>query len=159
MLRLELQKVPIFCPPTASLDYVGLVGSNLNQLLKKWYRNYTASRDLPHFFPQRLLLWLVLYPLIVLIAFNWNYLIADWRMDSPLYLGHVTKIAAVLPGLFYVVVRGIVLPLRRGVGIWHLLPFRFILITVICFMADVVKILVFTIPKRIRNDNTLETDC
>jgi glycosyltransferase involved in cell wall biosynthesis len=147
MLRLKLHKVPVVCPPRASSDYIGLIDSTMKQLLKKWYRNYTASRDLPHFFPQRLLLWLVLYPLIVLIAFNWNYLIADWRMDSPLYIGHVTKIVAVLPGLGYLGVRGILLPLKRGVGIWRLLPFRFIAITGICFMADVVKVLVFSIPK------------
>ena len=158
MLRLELFKVPIVCPPSASIDYVGMIGSNMKQLLKKWYRNYTASRDLPHFIPQRLLLWLVLYPLIVLIAFNWNYLIADWRMDSPLYIGHVTKIVAVLPVLGYVGVRGIVLPLRRGVGIWRLLPFRFIAITVICFVADVVKVIVFSSPMRKRDVITLEID-
>jgi hypothetical protein len=158
MLRLELLKVPIVCPPTVSIDYVGLIGSNIKQLLKKWYRNYTASRDLPHFFPQRLLLWLVLYPLLVLIAFNWNYLIADWRMDSPLYIGHVTKIVAFLPVLGYVIVRGIVLPLKRGVGIWRLLPVRFILVTLICFMADVVKVLVFSIPKRKQDANTRDLD-
>ena len=99
MLRLEVLKIPIGYSPSALVDYVGLIDSNAKQLLKKWYRNYTASRDLPHFFPQKLLLWLVLYPLLILIAFNWNYLIADWRMDSPLYIGHVTKIVAILPGL------------------------------------------------------------
>ena len=148
ILRLELLKVMVVCPPGALIDYVGLIDSSMKQLLKKWYRNYRESRDLPHFFPQKLLLWLVLYPLIVLIAFNWNFLIADWRMDSPMYIGHVTKIVAILPVLGYVGVRGILLPLKRGVGIWRLLPLRFIAITVICFMADVVKMLVFSIPKR-----------
>ena len=148
MLRLELLKVPVVCPPKASIDYVGLIDSNMEQLLKKWYRNYTESRELPHFFPQRLLLWFVLYPLVILIAFNWNYLIADWRMDSPLYFGHVTKIVVVLPVLGYIGLRGIVLPLKRGVGIWLLLPIRFIAITAICFTADVVKLLVLSKPKR-----------
>ena len=156
MLRLELLKVSVVCPPKASIDYVGLIDLNMKLLLRKWYRNYTASRDLPHFLPQRLLLWLVLYPLIVLIAFNWNYLIADWRMDSPLYIGHVTKIVAILPVLCYVGVRGIMLPLKRGVGIWRLLPVRFIAITLICFMADVVKVLVFSIPKREHDTSTLD---
>ena len=45
MLRLELHKVPIFCPPTVSIDYVGLVGSSMKQLLKKWYRNYTDRKS------------------------------------------------------------------------------------------------------------------
>ena len=156
MLRLKLLKVRFVCPPRGTIDYVGLIDSNMNKLLKKWYRNYTASRDLPHFFPQRLLLWLVLYPLIVLIAFNWNYLIAGWQMDSPLYIGHVTKIVAAFPGLVYLIVRGIVLPLKRGVGIWRLLPVRFIAISVICFLADVVKVLVFSIPKRKHDAITID---
>jgi len=153
MLRLEVLKIPIVYSSSVLVDYVGLIGSDIRQLLKKWHRNYTASRELPHFFPQKLLLWLVLYPLLILIAFNWNYLIADWRMDSPLYIGHVTKIAAILPALIYVIVRGLVLPLRRGVGIWRLLPVRFFAIMSVCFMADFVKVLVFSLPKR-KNDPT-----
>ena len=148
MLRLELLKVPVVYSPDALIDYVGLIGSNVKSLLKKWYRNYTASRDLPHFFPQKLLLWLILYPLLILTAFNWNYLIADWHMDSPLYIGHVTKIVAILPGLIYVLIRGLVLPFQRGVGIWQLLPARFLAVTAVCLMADVVKVLVFSLPKR-----------
>ena len=147
MLRLELLRVPVCNSPSALIDYVGLIGLDRSKLMKKWYRNYTASRDLPHFFPQKLLMWLVLYPLLVLIAFNWNYLIADWRMDSPLYIGHVTKAVAILPGLVYVFVRGFLLPLQRGVGIWRLLPMRFVAIALVCFMADFVKVLVLTLPK------------
>ena len=148
MLRLEVLKLPAVHSSSPLVDYVGLVGSDMNQLLKKWCRNYTASRDLPHFFPYKLLLWLVLYPLLVLIAFNWNYLIADWRMDSPLYFGHVTKLVVILPAFIYVIVRGLVLPLQRGVGIWQLLPARFLAIISVCFVADFVKVLVFSLPKR-----------
>lgn len=158
MLRLELFKVPVVSTSSALIDYVGLIGSDMKKLLSKWHRNYRASRDLPHFFPQRLLLWLVLYPLLMLIAFNWNYLIADWRMDSPLYIGHVTKIVAILPALLYVGVRGLILPLQRGVGIWRLLPIRFIAITLICFLADAVKVMVFSVPKRKFDASTLDLD-
>ena len=151
MLRFELLKVPVVFSSVALIDYVGLIGSDMKSLLRKWQRNYTAARDLPHFFPQRLLLWLILYPLLTLIAFNWNYLIADWRMDSPFYIGHVTKIVVVLPVLAYVVTRGLLLPLKRGVAIRSLLPIRFFAICLICFMADIVKVLVFSVPKRKQN--------
>ena len=154
MLRVELLKFPVVSPSEALIDYVGLIDLSMKDLLKKWYRNYTACRDLPHLFPQRLLLWVVLYPLLILLAFNWNYLIADWRMDSPLYIGHVTKMVAIVPGVVYVLLRGLLLPLHRGVGIWRLLPTRFAAITLICFMADVVKVLVFSIPKRKQNAKT-----
>jgi hypothetical protein len=156
MLRLELLKVSVASPLSASIDYVGLHGTGLRILLSKWYRNYTASCDLPHFFPQRLLLWLVLYPLVILIASNWNYLIADWHTDSPLYIGHVTKIVAVLPVLAYVAVRGLVLPIQRGVGFWRLFPIRFVMIMFICSMADLVKVLVFSIPKRKQDSCSLD---
>lgn len=148
MLRLELLKLNVADPPSALIDYTGLIGSDAKILVSKWYRNYRASRQLPHFFPQRLFLWLVIYPLLTLIAFNWNFLIADWHMDSPLYIGHITKIVAILPVLIYIFVRGFWLPMQRGVGFWKLLPIRFLKILLICFIADFVKILVFTSPLR-----------
>jgi hypothetical protein len=148
MSRVELLKVPVVCPTCVLIDYVGLIGLDLKTLLRKWHRNYLASRGLPQFYPQRLILWLIFYPLLILIAFNWNYLVADWRLDSPFYIGHVTKIVAVLPALTYVVIRGIMLPLKRGIAIKQLLPIRFLAVTFICFMADAVKVLMFSIPKR-----------
>ena len=144
MLRVEVLKIKVVQPADALIDYVGLFGTNTMQLLKKWFRNYSASRELPHFFPQKLLVWLILYPLIVLIAFNWNYLIADWRMDSPMYLGHVTKIMVSLPFFIYILIRGLVMPLKRGVRMRQLFPIRFIKIAMVCLMADAVKILVFS---------------
>lgn len=155
MRRLEMLRVPIASSPVAFIDYVGLIDLDIKLLIKKWYRNYASSRDLPHFFPQKLLLWLVLYPLLILIAFNWNYLIAGWRMDSPLYIGHVTKIFLILPGFVYLCVRGLLLPMQRGVGIWRLLPTRFVAIALVCFMADIIRALVFSYPKSNSNANTL----
>ncbi len=151
ILRLELLRVPVVVPKEALIEYVGLIGLGMNDLLKKWYRNYTACRDLPHLFTQRLFLWVFLYPLLITLAFNWNYLIADWRIDSPLYIGHVTKIVAILPVLMYVMVRGLLLPMHRGVSIFQLLPIRFLAITLICFTADVVKVLVISIPNHKHN--------
>ena len=149
ILRLELLKIPIVYPSVALVDYIGLIDLEMKQLLKKWYRNYTACRELPHFFPQKLLLWMVLYPLLILIAFNWNYLIADWRIDSPMYIGHVTKVVAIMPGVAYVIVRGLILPLQHGVKIRRLLPVRFISIVLVCLLADLAKILVFSLPNYI----------
>lgn len=156
MLRLKLHKIPILSASSATVDYVGLIGLDIEQLLKKWYRNYSASRDLPHFFPQKQLLWLVVYPLLVLMAFNWNYLIADWQLNSPYYIGHVTKLVAILPILLYIIIRGIVLPLSRGVQIRQVFPVRFLAILSICFVTDSVKVLVFALWKR--NDDTLSLD-
>ncbi len=144
MLRLELMKLPVATLPLALIDYVGLIGINLNSILKKWHRNYSASYGLPHLFPQKIFLWLVLYPLIIFVAFNWNYLFANWHEDSPFYIAHITKMAAIFPPLAYGMTRGIILPFRRGVKFWSLFPFRFITIALICFFADAIKALVFS---------------
>ena len=156
MLRVELLNVPVVCPSCALIDYVGLIGLDMKTLLRKWQRNYTASRGLPEFFPQKIILWLIFYPLLILIAFNWNYLIADWRIESPLYLSHVTKIVAVLPVLAYIVIRGVILPFKRGIALKQLLPIRFLAITFICFMADAVKVLILSIPKRKHDSSSLD---
>ena len=148
MLRLELLKVPIVSHPFPLIDYVGLNGLNLIKLIRKWYRNYSSSKELPHLFPIKLLLWVAFYPLLILLAFNWNYLIADWRMDSIFYVGHVTKMFTILPIFAYFVLRGIVLPLSRGISVKQLLPFRFMTIGLICALADGVKLFVLSIPKR-----------
>lgn len=144
MLRLELMKLPVATLPLALVDYVGLIGINLNSILKKWHRNYSASSGLPHLFPQKIFLWLVLYPLIIFVALNWNYLFANWYEDSPFYIAHITKMAAIFPPLAYVITRGIILPFRRGVKYWSLFPLRFITIALICFLADAIKALVFS---------------
>jgi hypothetical protein len=147
ILRVEVLKIQVLNTSVPLVDYYGLIDLNLSRLICKWHRNYKASQDLPYFFPQKLLLWLTMYPLIVLIAFNWNYLIADWRMDSPFYIGHITKIIATLPLLIYLITRGFVLPLKRGVAFWELFPIRFLAISLVCFMADLVKVATITLPK------------
>jgi glycosyltransferase involved in cell wall biosynthesis len=147
MLRVDVLKIPVAYPLFGLVDYVGLIGMDLKTMLKKWHRNYSASHYLPHLFPQKLFLWMVLYPLIIFVGFNWNYLFANWHEDSPLYIAHITKMVAILPIFAYVITRGILLPLRRGVGSNQLFPIRFLQIAGICLMADAVKAFVFSIPK------------
>jgi hypothetical protein len=152
MLRLDNLKIPVAYPYVGLVDYAGLIGMDLNGILRKWHRNYSASKDLQHLYPQKMFLWLVLYPLIIFVALNWNYLFANWYENSPLYIAHITKMAASIPILVYVLVRGIILPLRRGVDWRDVFPFRFILIASISLMADSVKALVFT---RLKSNSNL----
>jgi glycosyltransferase involved in cell wall biosynthesis len=148
MLRLKILKIPFVTPSIKLTEYVGLTSMGFRELIKKWHRNYTASCDLPQFYSQRNFLWVTIYPLIILIALNWNYLIADWRIESPFYIGHITKIVVIFPFSLYIIFRGIILPLKRGVSIRKLLPLRFIAVTGICFVADAIKIFIFLNPKR-----------
>ena len=147
MSRLKLMKVSSSIHKNALLDYQGLSGLNIRKVLEKWFRNYRASRNLPQFYSQRLILWVIFYPFILLIALNWNYLIADWRMESPLFIGHITKIFLIMPVIGYIITRGLILPYRRGVKATELLPFRFVKISLICFFADMIKVAAFSIPE------------
>ena len=151
MLRLDLLNIPCFYPQSIVVDYVGLIGLDLNKLLKKWYRNYRASGILPYLYPQKLLLWIVLYPFIILIAYNWNYHLVSSHEHTLLYIHHITKIATVIPPLAYLITRGILLPSRRGVSFSRLFPIRFIAIACLCCIVDGVKALAFTIPRRKRD--------
>jgi len=148
ILRLESLKIPITSSSSALVDYIGLSGASMKILIKKWYRNYSVAKELPQFFPYKIILWLIIYPLFILIAFNWNYLIAGWQMESPFYIGHITKMVSILPVLSYIILRGLILPIKRGVNIFELLPVRFIAIIVVCFIADFIKFLIFTFPKK-----------
>ena len=144
MLRLKLLKIPVASLPEALVDYEGLIGMDLNSIMKKWHRNYSASHELPHLFPQKLFLWMVLYPLIIFVGFNWNYLIANWHEDSPFYIAHITKIAAIFPLFAYIITRGVLLPIRRGVSFSNLFPVRFFFLAGLCFLADFAKFLAFS---------------
>jgi glycosyltransferase involved in cell wall biosynthesis len=148
MLRLHLHKLKIVEPNGIVIDYFGLIDLNIKKIIFKWYRNYESSRELPQFFPQRLFIWLIIYPMIFLLAFNWNHLIANWEMDSQYYINHITKIITIIPIIIYFLVRGIILPLKRGVNIKKLLPIRFTSIIFICLIADAVKIFIFSLPKK-----------
>ena len=70
----------------------------------------------------------------------------------------MTKVMATLPIFICVITRGLVMPLKRGVGVWRLLPIRFVGITLVCSIADGVKVLVFTFPMHKRESNSGGTD-
>jgi len=151
--RITLSRLKFLDPPNATINYSGLLNQGLIELAKKWSRNYTASRVLPHLFPQKLFLWVTFYPILVLVALNWNNLLAGWETQSIFYIPNITKIVAASPGLMYVLIRGIIMPLKRGVPILETLPFRWLAIAAICAVGDGVKAAAFLIPKNITEYN------
>jgi hypothetical protein len=124
----------------SSLDYYGLSNLRLLGVLKKWRRNYLSSRQLQHLKVQLITVLLVLYVISSFVAFKWNALIAGWQTDSPYYVDHITKLVGVLPLVVYVLFRGFFIPLRKGVPLQDLLPFRFLLLAVLALLLDVVRV-------------------
>ena len=148
MQRVDLFAINFDSPATETLTYTGLLNKTPVDVGKKWLRNYTASRSLPHLFPQKMLTWVIVYPTIVLMAFNWNNLVAGWETGSLFYIPNITKIAATMPATLYIVLRGAAIPFLRGVPFTDIFPFRWFNIALVCLIGDATKILMFLIPRK-----------
>jgi len=153
MQRVDLFRINFQSPPTATLTYKGLLNKSPVDFGKKWMRNYSASRNLPHLFPQKILTWIVFYPTLVLTAFNWNNLAAGWETGSLFYIPNITKIAVTTPAIFYIALRGVILPYWRGVPIFEIFPLRWLNIALACLIGDATKVFMFLIPKKRHQKN------
>jgi glycosyltransferase involved in cell wall biosynthesis len=140
LIRIKLMKLNIYVPEFPEITYYGIRNIKIIDLVNKWKRNYYSSRFLPHFNSQRYLTILTLYPLFIMLAFNWNAFLANWNEGSIFYIGNITKIVILFPPLIYLLTRSIILPIYRGVNLVELLPFRFLLIALLCMYLDTIKI-------------------
>jgi len=148
--RVELHGLGFNYPPDCTINYKGLLNQGLAALARKWSRNYSAASSLPHLLPQKILLWTIFYPTLILFALNWNNLLAGWDTESFLYVPNVTKLAIIGPIISYLATRAILVPFQRGVPIKELIPFRWISIAAICIAGDLTKTLMLITPLRYR---------
>jgi hypothetical protein len=130
-----------------SLSYIGLINMSYNDILKKWFRNYSYSYNLSYLYNKRNIYISSIFFFLILIAFNWNNLFINWRLSDPLQFPYVTKISFLLFFLCYFFYRGIILPLKKGASYSDLLPFNFIFIIIFSFFIDVTKISAFVFSK------------
>ena len=132
----------------AQISYNGLTRLGFRGLTKKWRRNYLSSRQLQHLKVQTIVVYLAVYVVGSLVAFNWNALVAGWQVESPFYLDHVTKIVSLTPLFLYIIFRGLYIPLIKGVPVMHLIPFRFILLASVGGLLDAVKVSAIFLSKK-----------
>ena len=144
--RVELCRLRFDYPPDCTINYKGLLNQGLGALARKWSRNYLAASALPHLLPQKILLWIIFYPTLILLALNWNNLLAGWDTESFLYVPNVTKLAIIGPIISYLATRAILIPFQRGVPIKELIPFRWISIAAVCIAGDSTKALMLINP-------------
>ena len=130
-----------------SMHYTGLHSANSQEILKKWHRNYLHTAKLPFFKPHRDFYLYMFFILLILIAYNWNSVIASWNPADELYIPNVTKIMFGALILIYTFVRGLLMPLKKGVKITFLLPFGFLAILLLSFFIDLVKFCAFAQTK------------
>jgi glycosyltransferase involved in cell wall biosynthesis len=135
-----------------SADYYGLLRLNFKRLVKKWVLSYRSSGVLEYYKWQRQLAIFIALPYIILIAYNWNWLVADWQVNSLLFIPHITKIVIITPLLTYFFYRGMFLPRNRGLKLYPgILPIRFLMLFFVGAVLDMVKLYAFMTLKKIKN--------
>ena len=131
------------------------VPNTFRALTAKWFRIYRSCAPVVfHLETQKTIYVLIANCFTLYIAFRWNELAAGWQESNYLYVDNVTKITIFLIILMYFLLRGLILPIRRGSSLLGLLPFQWITIGVICFVLDVTKLSAFALPPW-RNRNIL----
>ncbi|MDB9885292.1 glycosyltransferase [Gammaproteobacteria bacterium] len=146
MNRLDLHNIQTE-QSTEYLSYNGLTDMPISSVLKKWYRNYASSVHLPFNRAHIGFYYYAFSALIVLLAFNWNQLLAAWDENSIFYIPNVTKISILSALLIYIFLRGIWLPFKKGDRLRFLIPFNFLFISALSFGLDLSKMAAFFLSR------------
>ena len=72
-------------------------------------------------------------------VYRWNGAITS-SMDSILYFPHITKIYLLVLAFAGFIFRGIVSPLKKGSQLNEIMPVKWIIIGIVCFAIDLVKV-------------------
>ncbi len=150
MVRLRLHGLYML-KASSTINYSGLNDLTLSSLLRKWYRNYQYAAELPYLHAHKNIYSYVLTVVLILIAFNWNWIVAGWDSESEYYIPHITKIIITSLIFVYVLIRGLLIPMKKG-ALWvDLIPFNWIVVAGLSALLDATKILAFA-KVRIKRD-------
>jgi len=142
MSRADLQNINI-STPKEFLKYNKLNHESLSFLIKKWFRNYIYGAKLPYIKVHKDYYYYVISLIAVLLAFNWNRVVAAWNEESIFYIPSITKISLLLIVIIYIFIRGVFLPRKKGVKFNFIFPINFILIALLSGFLDLTKALAF----------------
>mgnify|MGYP004006456211 CR=1 FL=1 len=70
---------------------------------------------------------------------NWNYAIAKWEEDALLYIPHITKFYVLFLLTSSLLYRGIYFPIKNGIAVSYLFPFKWIKVGLLGLALDIVK--------------------
>ena len=115
--RLKLIGITISdCSSNPLLMYhLDVSGSSLISLVRKWFRNYSVSFKLPGYQVHKYLYTILGSSIFLLLLSMWNWRMAGWDEDSPLYLPFITRVALITLAASYLAFRGFYMPLAKGV--------------------------------------------
>ena len=144
--RAELQEIDIVNPEEI-LNYDQLNSMSIKKLIKKWFRNNMFGAKLPFYRAHRDFYYYAISFVAVVIAFNWNWILASWDEESIFYIPNITKISILIILIIYIFMRGIFLPQKKGVNLSFIFPINFIFIFLLSVLLDLTKALAFAYSK------------
>ncbi len=150
MSRAELHEIKISSPEEV-LSYDKLNFMSIKKLIKKWFRNNMFGAKLPFYRAHRDFYYYAISFVAVVIAFNWNWILASWDEQSIFYIPNITKISILIILIIYIFMRGIFLPRKKGVNLSFVFPINFIFIFLLSVLLDLTKALAFAYSKLTNN--------
>lgn len=142
MTRSSMHRIKISNPKEA-LSYDEINDFTIKILLKKWFRNYSFSSRLPHRRLQKDIYFYFISFITIIIAYNWNRVVASYQPDSIFFIPYVTRISFFLIVVSYAFFRGILMPVKKGIDFNFIFPLNFIVISFVSGLIDVTKALAF----------------
>lgn len=137
--------------PIEFLTYGELNELSISQIVAKWYRNYIHSSRLPYSRTHISFYFYCLSFLAIVVAYNWNAVLASWDTESARYIPNITKICILTLLTSYTLIRGIILPYKKGIGMQFILPINFIFISLFSGVLDLTKVIAFIVSRFIRD--------
>ncbi len=125
--------------------YKGLFNTSFKTIIKKWFRNYIYSSNLTHLATQKTFYIFGFFLTMFILVFNWNHASFNWPDGLGIYIPHITKAYLIACSLSYIVLRGFYIPVKKKIRKSFLFPFNFILISLVSFILDSVKLLSFLV--------------
>ncbi len=123
--------------------YKGLYNATYLGIIKKWFRNYSYSANLPHLAAQKNLYIFLLFLFVFFSVFNWNSSSLNWDSGIGIFIPHITKIFLLFSSFVYLFIRGAYIPLIKKVNLRFLLPLNIFGVTVFSFILDTTKLIAF----------------
>jgi glycosyltransferase involved in cell wall biosynthesis len=142
MTRSSMHRIKI-SNPKETLSYDEINDFTIKILLKKWFRNYSYSSRLPHRRLQKDIYFYFISFITIIVAYNWNRVVASYQPDSIFFIPYVTRISFFLLVVLYAFLRGILMPVKKGIDFNFIFPLNFIVISFVSGLIDVTKALAF----------------
>jgi glycosyltransferase involved in cell wall biosynthesis len=81
----------------------------------------------------------IVFIVLTMMVINWNYAIAKWEEDALLYIPHITKFYVLFLLTSSLLYRGIYFPIKNGIAVSYLFPFKWIKVGLLGLALDIVK--------------------